>query len=152
MSNGIPDLDPLIKALKEGVEKLKNSQVELVDGAAPEAFEVNEEIIRLNVGGQQFTAERSTLCQVEGSLLASWFSRGSKDGLTYEDGYVVFNFNPQYFAYILDYLRAKRIASPEKPAPLPKVPENEKKKFHDLVEYLGLRDEFLPADIAHDEK
>jgi hypothetical protein len=35
------------------------------------AGEVSDnDIIHLNVGGQKLTTERSTLCQVEGSLLA----------------------------------------------------------------------------------
>jgi hypothetical protein len=34
----------------------------------------DDDIILLNVGGQKFTSTRSTLCQVEGSLLAIMFS------------------------------------------------------------------------------
>ena len=39
------------------------------------AVEVSDnDIIELNVGGHKLTTKRSTLCQVEGSLLASMFS------------------------------------------------------------------------------
>ena len=45
-------------------------------------FEVNDDdIIDLNVGGQKLTTTRSTLCQVEGSLLASMFSGRWEDAL-----------------------------------------------------------------------
>ncbi len=47
-----------------------------------EAFVVSDDdIIDLNVGGQKLTTTRSTLCQVEGSLLASMFSGRWEDSL-----------------------------------------------------------------------
>jgi hypothetical protein len=60
-----------------------------------------------------------------------------------EDGRIFFDFNPQYFVYILDYLRARTIATAENPAPLPKVAEDQVKHFSNLVEYLGLGDEIV---------
>jgi hypothetical protein len=65
-----------------------------------------------------------------------------------EDGAVFFDVNPQYFGYILDYLRAKKIATPENPAPLPEVPQNQEKNFSNLVEYLGLSKEIVRTEIA----
>jgi hypothetical protein len=65
-----------------------------------------------------------------------------------QDGAVFFDVNPQYFGYILDYLRAKKIATPENPAPLPEVPQNQEKNFSNLVEYLGLSKEIVPTEIA----
>jgi hypothetical protein len=108
-------------------------------------FEVSDDdIIHLNVGGQKFTSTRSTLCQVEGSLLAIMFSGRWERGLKRdEDGAVFFDVNPQYFGYILDYLRMKKIASPENPTELPKVPRDQVKNFNTLVEYLGLSDEIV---------
>jgi hypothetical protein len=64
-----------------------------------------------------------------------------------QDGAVFFDVNPQYFGYILDYLRAKKIATPENPAPLPEVPQNQEKNFSNLVEYLGLSKEIVPTEI-----
>jgi hypothetical protein len=67
------------------------------------------------------------------------FSGRGKDSLERDqDGVVFFDFNPQNFVFILDYLRAKKIATPENPAPLPKVPEDKVKSFNDLLGYLGL--------------
>jgi hypothetical protein len=52
----------------------------------------------------------------------------------------------------LDYLRAKKIATPEHPAPLPKVPEDQAESFNNLLEYLGLSDEIVPAEKLPSEK
>jgi hypothetical protein len=52
----------------------------------------------------------------------------------------------------MDYLRAKKIATPEHPAPLPKVPEDQSKSFNNLLGYLGLSDEIVPAEIIPSEK
>ncbi|CAB4017447.1 Chaperone dnaK2 [Paramuricea clavata] len=113
----------------------------------------DNDIIELNVGGHKLTTRRSTLCQVEGSLLASMFSGRWEDSLERDkDGAIFFDFNPQYFLVILDYLRAKKIATPENPAPLPKVAEDQTKNFSNLLEYLGLSDEIVPAEIAPSEK
>ncbi len=125
------------------------------------AFDVSDDdIIHLNVGGEKFTTTRSTLCQVEDSLLATMFSGRWERGVKRDrDGAVFFDFNPQYFGYILEYLRTKKIATPEDPAELPKVPRDQAKNFNTLVEYLGLSDEIvLPVeilsgnDIARSEK
>ena len=124
-------------------EKLRMKAVEVSD----------DDIINLNVGGKKMTTKRSTLCQVEGSLLASMFSGRWEDSLARdEDGRIFFDFNPQYFVYILDYLRARTIATAENPAPLPKVAEDQVKHFSNLVEYLGLGDEIVPPVIVPPEK
>ena len=117
-------------------EKLRMKAVEVSDN----------DIINLNVGGTKITTKRSTLCQVKDSLLASMFSGRWETSLERdEDGCIFFDFNPQYFVLILDYLRAKRVATPENPAPLPKVPDDQAKNFNNLIEYLGLTDEIVPA-------
>ena len=104
----------------------------------------DNDIIHLNVGGQKMTTKRSTLCQVEGSLLAAMFSGRWEDRLERDkDGCVFFDFNPQYFGFILDYLRAKKIETPENPAPLPKVAPDQLKNFSNLVNYLGLEEELM---------
>ncbi len=125
------------------------------------AFDVSDDdIIHLNVGGEKFTTTRSTLCQVEDSLLATMFSGRWERGVKRDrDGAVFFDFNPQYFGYILEYLRTKKIATPEDPAEFPKVPRDQAKNFNTLVEYLGLSDEIVVPveilsgnDIARSEK
>ena len=122
-----------------------------------QAVEVSDEdIIHLNVGGQKFTTTRATLCQVEGSLLATMFNGRWEDRVKRDkDGVVFFDFNPEYFGWILEYLRAKKISSPENPAVLAEVPKNQMKNFNTLLEYLGLSDEIVPTrptELLQDEK
>ena len=108
-----------------------------------EAVNVNDDdLIDLNVGGTKLTTTRSTLCQVEGSLLASMFSGRWEDNIKRDkDGAVFFDFNPHHFILILDYLRVKKIKTPETPPPMPKVPEDQKESFRSLLQYLGLSSE-----------
>ena len=108
-----------------------------------EAVNVNDDdLIDLNVGGTKFTTTGSTLCQVQDSLLAAMFSGRWEDNIKRDkDGAVFFDFNPQHFILILDYLRVKKIETSENPPPLPKVPENQTESFNSLVQYLGLSNE-----------
>ena len=76
---------------------------------------VSNDIIQLNVGGQKYTTTRSTLRQVNGSLLAIMFSESMEHGLKRDqDGAIVLDFNPVHFGWILNYLPAKKISTPEK--------------------------------------
>ena len=111
-----------------------------------EAVNVNDDdLIDLNVGGTKLTTTRSTLCQIEGSLLASMFSGRWEDNIKRDkDGAVFFDFNPHHFILILDYLRVKKIKTPENPPPLPKVPEDQSESFRSLLQYLGLSNEISP--------
>jgi hypothetical protein len=69
-----------------------------------------------------------------------------------QDGAIFFDFNPQYFLVILDFLRAKKIATPENPAPSPKVAEDQAKNFNNLLEYFGVSDEIVLAEKVPSEK
>jgi hypothetical protein len=70
-----------------------------------------------------------------------------------KDGAIFFEFNPQHFVIILDYLRAKKNATPENPVLVPKVPEEQAKQFNVLVQNLGLTEEFVStAEISPGEK
>ena len=109
-----------------------------------------DDIINLNVGGTKLTTLRSTLCQVEDSFLATMFSGRWEDNIKRDkDGAVFFDFNPQHFILILDYLRVKKIATPENPPSFPKVPEDQEKNFNSLLQYLGLSNEItVPREIT----
>ena len=146
--------DELVKRFKEEFNEIIQGEREKMKAEVEQynaekqrmkPFEVSDDdIIHLNIGGQKLTSTRSTLCQVEGSLLAIMFSGRWERGLKRdEDGAVFFDVNPQYFGYILDYLRMKKIASPENPAELAKVARDQVKNFNTLVEYLGLSDEIV---------
>ena len=114
----------------------------------------DNDIINLNVGGTKLTTRRSTLCQVKDSLLATMFSERREDNIERDqDGAVFFDFNPQHFIIILDYLQLKKIATPENPPPLPKVPEDQSESFNSLVRYLRLSNEIsAPSKITPSEK
>ncbi len=113
----------------------------------------DDDIINLNVGGTKITTKRSTLCQVKGSLFSSMFSGRWETSLARdEDGRIFFDFNPQHFVLILDYLRGKAIATPDNPVPLRNVPRDQVKSFNNLIEYLGLSGEIVLAPIAPPEK
>ena len=101
----------------------------------------DDDIIQLNVGGQKFTTTRSTLRQINGSLLATMFSGSMERSLKHDkDGAVVLDFNPEHFSWILNYLRAKKISTPENPPVLPKVPKDQEQNFNILFDYLFLND------------
>ena len=120
-----------------------------------EAVNVNDDdLIDLNVGGTKLTTTRTTLCQVQDSLLASMFSGRWENNIKRDkDGAVFFDFNPQHFILILDYLRVKKIETPENPPPLPKVPEDQSESFNSLVRYLGLSNEISSSSkITPSEK
>ena len=113
----------------------------------------NDDIIQLNVGGQKFTTTRFTLRQVNGSLLDTMFSRNWTHGLKRDqDGAIVLDFNPEHFGWILNYLRAKKISTPEKLPAFPKVPQDERKNFKILLKYLGLSDEINLPIVRLSEK
>ena len=161
--NLLQKFDELVKNFKkkfdeiiEGERAIIKAEVEAYEAekVRMKAIEVkDDDIIHLNVGGKKITTKRSTLCQVKGSLLASMFSGRWEGSLSRdENGRIFFDWNPQYFVFILDYLRAKILATSDNPAPLPKVPEDQRKNFLNLVEYLGLSSEIVPADIVPPEK
>ena len=108
-----------------------------------EAVNVNDDdLIDLNVGGTKLTTTRSTLCQVQDSLLATMFSGRWEDNIKRDkDGAVFFDFNLHHFILILDYLRVKKIETPDNAPSLPKVPEDQSESFRSLLQYLGLSNE-----------
>jgi hypothetical protein len=63
----------------------------------------NDRVIRLNVGGQHFITTRTTLCAVEGSLLANMFGKYAQPIKI--GGELFLDRNPIAFGVVLDYLR-----------------------------------------------
>ncbi|CAB4010773.1 Chaperone dnaK2 [Paramuricea clavata] len=99
-----------------------------------------DDVIELNVGGTIMATKRSTLCQVKDSFLTSMFG-GSWDETKMardKDGHVFLDFNPKYFAVILDYLREKAYTTSEAPLALSRFAPEEVESFIKLVDYLGL--------------
>ena len=144
-NNILQKFDELVKIIEDERAKMK-AEVEAYEAEKRRMTAIavkDDDIITLNVGGTKMTTKRSTLCQVKGSLLASMFSGRWEDSLPRDkDDCVFFDWNPQHFILILEYLRGKTIATPKNPSPLPKIPEDQTKSFQNLVEYLGLSCEF----------
>ena len=140
--------DELVNIIEDERAKMK-AEVEAYEAEKRRMTAIavkDDDIINLNVGGTKMTTKRSTLCQVKGSLLASMFSGRWEDSLSRDkDDCVFFDWNPQHFILILEYLRGKTIATPKNPSPLPKIPEDQTKSFQNLVEYLGLSGEIKTA-------
>ena len=103
----------------------------------------SDDVISLNVGGESMTCLRSTLCQIDGSLLATMFSGRWEDRLTKDkDGNVFLDYDPECFKFILNYLRAKKMQSPERQAIILSPPQEKKNDYWILIDYLGLENEF----------
>jgi hypothetical protein len=99
----------------------------------------DDDIVELNVGGNKMACMRSTLCQVKGSLLEVMFSGRWEENLKKDkQGRIFLDMNPAYFMIIVNYLRAKRIESPERPAQVPVIEGEDVRNFENLAHYLGI--------------
>lgn len=99
----------------------------------------DDEVLVLNVGGQLFSTQRSTLCLYEGSYLANLFSGRWEAGIERDAGGNYFlDFDPASFRLVLNFLRSKRLECTNAPIPPPVVPPDKEDHFRNLVEYLGL--------------
>lgn len=96
------------------------------------------DIVELNVGGVTMATSREVLTLVQGSQLADMFShdhmglRRDKDGVCYLD------VHPALFAKILSFLRCCRMATPDRPAPLPLVPRDLRDEYDRIISEFGL--------------
>jgi len=97
----------------------------------------DDDIITLNVGGSKFVVKRSTLTQIQGSMLESMFSGRWESKLDRDkEGNVFLDFNPYCFGKVIDYLRSLKISGPN--TPLPVISEEERGNFESLLNFLGL--------------
>uniref|UniRef100_A0A7S4PT73 BTB domain-containing protein n=1 Tax=Alexandrium monilatum TaxID=311494 RepID=A0A7S4PT73_9DINO len=107
-----------------------------------------DDLIELNVGGQHMSTTRKVLCSAEGSLLHGMFSGNFDSGHKRDkDGRIFLDVDPDLFKKLLSHLRLRRISSPECPAPLPHVPEDQRAEYEMLVKYYGL-DTFMYGDVG----
>mmetsp|Transcript_37243 Transcript_37243/g.107294 ORF Transcript_37243/g.107294 Transcript_37243/m.107294 type:complete len:359 (-) Transcript_37243:106-1182(-) len=107
-----------------------------------------DDLVELNVGGQPMSTTRKVLCSAEGSLLAGMFS-GNFDGghKRDKDDRIFLDVDPDLFKKLLSHLRLRRIASPDCPAPLPHVTEDQRAEYEMLVKYYGL-ETFMYGDVG----
>ncbi|CAE8581170.1 unnamed protein product [Polarella glacialis] len=115
-----------------------------------------DDVLSLNIGGEKTVAvQRSTLCIVSNSMLASSFSgRWDKALSRHGDGSFFVDMDPALFMPLLSYLRVKSMEPPGSSLALPSVPGREG-EFAAMLAYYGLDSlctrkqlefKFLPAE------
>ena len=120
LEGAIKDLEQRKQQLQKDVKRL-DEECELKRGQLEEHTQryarlndfvpAGDEILTLDVGGEMFRVYRSTLQQVEGSVLSTlasgrWQGRPGSGG---EDGPIFLDCNPRSFQEILDFLRELRL-------------------------------------------
>jgi len=137
-----------VKARERSLVQKRN----LIDEATSKILKLTEggvgNVVELNVGGQVMTTTRAVLCSAEGSLLAGMFSGSFDAGHKRDkDGRIFMEVDPPIFQRILTYLRLRRMASNDCPAPLPKIPEDWRAEYEMVLKYLGL-ETFMYGECA----
>jgi len=94
------------------------------------------DILKLNVGGIKTVAvQRSTLCAIEGSMLASSFSGRWDNSLpTDEHGAFFIDFDPELFLPLLEYLRLQAAHGSSVPQVIPRV-EGREDEFASMLNF-----------------
>jgi len=96
------------------------------------------DIVDLNIGGRIFSVKRTTLCQIEGSLLSSMFSgRWEKNLERDENNRVFMDIDPDCFGLILKWLRMLKV-NPN--AKFPHISDTLKHEMQNWRQYLGVED------------
>jgi len=92
-------------------EKVKQMETEFSVSQGGLVFDIDEDYVALNVGGKIFTTTKSTLRAVPDSKLDKMIT-GRFPLLKDENGNIFLDRNPDYFPYILEFLRDGSIIYP----------------------------------------
>ena len=143
-------------ALKQCEEELQKAEEDFSNEAA-KAYGATkpDDIITLNVGGTRLQVLRSTLCYVEGSLLASMFSGRWDDNLVKDDQGAFFIDQPyEHFKALLDFFRSCKSAAVNGPpasiADSGDVATN--RRFMRMVDFYNCTPEVYPVEIKFDAR
>ena len=139
--------------LKQREEELQKAEEEFSEEAA-KAYGATkpDDIITLDVGGTQLRVLRSTLCYVEGSMLASMFS-GRWDDNMVKDGEGAFFIDQPYehFKALLDFFRSCKSAAVNGPRPSIEAVAGEiasNPSFMRMVDYYNCTLDVYPFEIT----
>ncbi len=143
-------------ALKKREEELQKAEEEFSNEAA-KAYGATkpDDIITLDVGGTRLRVLRSTLCYVEGSLLASMFSGRWDDNLVKDDQGAFFIDQPyEHFKAFLDFFRScKSAAVNGPPASIADSGDVAKsRRFMRMVDYYNCTLDVYPVKITRFQK
>jgi hypothetical protein len=92
------------KVVHEREEARRQEEFERKKAEEERRIENPDEIIEVNVGGENFTTTRKTLCIFHRTRLYELFS-GEWTGPRTKDGRIFLDRDPKYFALILSFLR-----------------------------------------------
>ena len=139
-------------ALKQREEELQDAEEKFSNEAA-KAYGATkpDDVITLNISGTKHQVLRSTLCYVEGSLLASMFSGRWDDNLAKDDQGAFFIDQPyEYFKALLDFFRSCALPAANGPRPSIEAVAGEIAKnpsFMRMVEQYNCTPEVYPVEI-----
>ena len=143
-----------ITALKQREDELQKAEEEFSNEAA-KAYGATkpDDVITLNISGTKHQVLRSTLCYVEGSLLASMFSGRWDDSLVKDDQGAFFIDQPyEHFKALLDFFRSCKSAAVSGPpasiAGFGGVATSP--PFMRMVDYYNCTPEVYPVEIKCD--
>jgi len=108
-----------------------------------------DDVLHINVAGQQrCQILRSTMCAVEGSMLAAQFSGRWDDGLKRDDqGLIFIDYSERIFMPLLDCLRQKVRETSKERATLPSVPDAHWDAFVSMARHYGVLEAICPASM-----
>jgi len=108
------------------------------------------DVVSVNVGGEIFGVKRSTLCIFEDTYLAHLFSGRWDENIERDQcGNYFLDFDPETFRVVVNFLRDKRIETPDHPAVMGSVSSDKQEHFANLLDFLGIREY---VEIASDSE
>jgi len=108
-----------------------------------------DDVLHINIAGQQrCQILRSTMCAVQGSMLAAHFSGRWDDGLKRDDqGLIFIDYSERIFVPLLDCLRQKVRETSKERATLPSVSDGHWDAFVSMARHYGVLEAVCPASM-----
>eukprot|EP00581_Thalassiosira_minuscula_P019375 CAMPEP_0183715018 /NCGR_PEP_ID=MMETSP0737-20130205/9394_1 /TAXON_ID=385413 /ORGANISM="Thalassiosira miniscula, Strain CCMP1093" /LENGTH=869 /DNA_ID=CAMNT_0025944071 /DNA_START=140 /DNA_END=2749 /DNA_ORIENTATION=+ len=111
------------------------------------------DLLEINAGGRIVAARRSTLCQIEGSHLATLFSGRYENQLQRDDaGRIFLDVNPKCFRAIVDYLNYLKLSPLERSPDPPCVSDEHRPLLVHQIRLFGLGGMLFPRERLIDSR